>query len=642
MRHIRSGHGDRPARRRLPAVAAGLATVAAVFSGVLLWTGSAQASTGGPVTAPVATTAAPAATPAVAPLAPHAAAGTFSFPLPPTPAYGGDAGDPDVVESGGIYYAFSTGTPLGNHLQALVNTSGSPTSGWQSYTGQSFGSSALPAEPGWEADNTQTSPGVFFFANHWVMFYDAAQAGHGSDTGFDCLSVATAGSLSPTNAAFTDTSAGPLVCQSNLGGAIDPSPFIDPVNNTPWLVWKSNDGGSSQPAGIWTEELNSSGTGFLAGSSPTEIFFNNTAAFPWESTVEDPSMLYTGGQFYLLFSGGIYTSPSYAEGVAACATPTSTCTQTDPNPILSSYGDVAGPGGGSWFVDSAGREWLIFDGWTSGCTNYSCGGARRLFATEVTPPGSTATSGLNEPVVGSARSPDSKGYWLVASDGGIFSFGDAKFFGSTGAIHLNRPIVGMARTMDGKGYWLVASDGGIFSFGDAGFYGSEGGHHLNQPIVGMAATPDGRGYWLVASDGGIFSFGDARFFGSTGAIHLNQPIVGMAATPDGKGYWLVASDGGIFTFGDATFHGSTGAMRLNQPIVGMAASPTGNGYWLVASDGGIFTFGDATYHGSTGAIHLNQPIVAMSNTLNGAGYWLFASDGGVFTYGNAFFFGSPA
>jgi len=63
----------------------------------------------------------------------------------------------------------------------------------------------------------------------------------------------------------------------------------------------------------------------------------------------------------------------------------------------------------------------------------------------------------------------------------------------------------------------VASDGGIFTFGDARFYGSTGALHLNAPIVDVASTPDGDGYWLVASDGGIFSFGDARFYGSTGA-----------------------------------------------------------------------------------------------------------------------------
>ncbi|HEX4175430.1 MAG TPA: hypothetical protein VHY81_05880, partial [Acidimicrobiales bacterium] len=76
--------------------------------------------------------------------------------------------------------------------------------------------------------------------------------------------------------------------------------------------------------------------------------------------------------------------------------------------------------------------------------------------------------------------------------------------------------------------WLVASDGGIFNYGDAMFYGSTGAIHLNAPIVGMAATPDGGGYWLVATDGGIFSYGDAQFYGSTGAIHLNAPIVGMS------------------------------------------------------------------------------------------------------------------
>ena len=165
-----------------------------------------------------------------------------------------------------------------------------------------------------------------------------------------------------------------------------------------------------------------------------------------------------------------------------------------------------------------------------------------------------------------------------------------------GGQHLdNAPVVGMAATPDGKGYWEVASDGGIFSFGDAAFAGSVGGQHLNAPVVGMAATPDGRGYWEVASDGGIFAFGDAAFEGSMGGRHLNAPVVGMAATPDGRGYWEVASDGGIFTFGNAAFEGSMGGHHLNAPVVGMAATPDGRGYWEVAPDGGIFTFGDAPY-----------------------------------------------
>ena len=116
----------------------------------------------------------------------------------------------------------------------------------------------------------------------------------------------------------------------------------------------------------------------------------------------------------------------------------------------------------------------------------------------------------------------------------------------------------------------MASDGGIFNYGDAGFYGSAGSIKLNRPIVGMASTHDGGGYWLVASDGGIFSYGDASFHGSAGSLTLNKPVVGMAPTKDGGGYWLVASDGGIFNYGDAPFHGSAGSLSLNKPVVGMA------------------------------------------------------------------------
>src|SRR2546425_3731725 len=91
-----------------------------------------------------------------------------------------------------------------------------------------------------------------------------------------------------------------------------------------------------------------------------------------------------------------------------------------------------------------------------------------------------------------------------------------------------------------KGYWLVASDGSVFGFGDAGDYGSAGGTHLAKPIVGMAATPTGHGYWLVASDGGIFGYGDAGYYGSAGGIHLPQPIVGMSPPPPRPGYRLRA------------------------------------------------------------------------------------------------------
>jgi SpoIID/LytB domain protein len=227
------------------------------------------------------------------------------------------------------------------------------------------------------------------------------------------------------------------------------------------------------------------------------------------------------------------------------------------------------------------------------------------------------------------------GYWVAAPDGGIFTFGEAGFFGSTGGLRLNQPIVGMAATPRGEGYWLVASDGGIFTFGDAGFFGSTGSLKLNQPIVGMAPTPSGLGYWLVASDGGIFTFGDAGFFGSTGGVRLNKPVVGMASTPSGKGYWLVASDGGVFTFGDAGFFGSTGGVKLAQPVTGLASTPGGAGYWMLARDGGIFSFGDAGFFGSLPGTTTPGPAAAMRPTRTGGGYLIVTANGTVTSFGDA-------
>ena len=140
---------------------------------------------------------------------------------------------------------------------------------------------------------------------------------------------------------------------------------------------------------------------------------------------------------------------------------------------------------------------------------------------------------------------------------------------------------------------MVASDGGVFSFGDARFYGSTGGMRLNQPVVGMAGTPTGLGYWMVASDGGVFSFGDATFQGSTGSIRLNRPIVDMASAPDGRGYLLAAQDGGVFLFGAATFYGSAAAVCQNSLATGVAISANGGGYWITFGDAWTYAFSPA-------------------------------------------------
>ena len=231
----------------------------------------------------------------------------------------------------------------------------------------------------------------------------------------------------------------------------------------------------------------------------------------------------------------------------------------------------------------------------------------------------------NGTVIGAASDGDGQGFWAADSGGGVYSLGDAGFYGSAAGQRLSAPVVGMAATPDGHGYWLVGADGGVFSFGDAGFYGSAAAERLSAPVVGMAATPDGHGYWLVGADGGVFSFGDAGFYGSAGTEPLAAPVVGMAATPNGRGYWLVGADGGVFNYGEATFSGSAASSPLAAPVVGMTPSPTGHGYWLVASDGGVFSFGDAPFHGA-GADQVGPDQVKASYSALVAaptgGYWV--------------------
>ena len=120
-------------------------------------------------------------------------------------------------------------------------------------------------------------------------------------------------------------------------------------------------------------------------------------------------------------------------------------------------------------------------------------------------------------------------------------------------------------TNTGGGYWLVARDGGIFSFGDAqGDTPAKG----SLPSLGVAISKH-RWHGRASQRFGVLPGGLGRrhlclrtpgFFGSMGRFEDlgTAPIAGMAVTPDGGGYWMVASDGGMFAFGDAHFYGSMG------------------------------------------------------------------------------------
>ncbi len=239
------------------------------------------------------------------------------------------------------------------------------------------------------------------------------------------------------------------------------------------------------------------------------------------------------------------------------------------------------------------------------------------------------------------------GYWLVGSDGGIFTFGSAQFHGSTGSIHLQRPVVGITPTSSRGGYWLVASDGGIFAFGNAGYYGSipGSGFHpagsglpqsLNAPIVGMVPSSDGGGYFMVASDGGVFAFGDARFEGSCPGIGGCRGAA-VAVVPDasGNGYWVVTSTGGVYTFGNATGYGQPGQQSAN--ITSATSTTNGGGYWILDAAGQVFPFGNAAALGGmpAGSAGGFDPASAIFATSDGGGYWVVTALGKVSPFGDA-------
>jgi len=310
-------------------------------------------------------------------------------------------------------------------------------------------------------------------------------------------------------------------------------------------------------------------TGFKGGDTTAILSGSPSCTTP--ATSASPP-----GQYPITCTAGTLSAPNYVvvSGPAATLTLTASTAPTGPTAPTASVGGYA-------MVSADGSVWA---------EGPSTGPAVRYL-------GAMSGQPLNAPIVGAAFTPGASGYWLVASDGGIFSFGTAAFDGSMGGRPLNKPIVGVAAVPNGGGYWEVASDGGIFSFGDAQFYGSTGSMVLNKPIVGMTATRDGGGYWLVASDGGIFSFGDAQFYGSAGGTSAGLRIVGMASTPDGGGYWLATSNGNIYSYGDAAFEGSLRYLTLAQPVVSIAANPMGGGYWMTASDGAVFAFGGAPFYG---------------------------------------------
>jgi hypothetical protein len=237
--------------------------------------------------------------------------------------------------------------------------------------------------------------------------------------------------------------------------------------------------------------------------------------------------------------------------------------------------------------------------------------------------GSTGAMVLQRPVVAITPTADRSGYWLVASDGGIFAFGNAGYHGSIPGIglapagtpgtakRLSAPIVGMVPSVDGGGYFMVASDGGVFAFGDAAFTGScPGIGGCSGAAVAVMPDATGNGYWVVTATGNVYAFGDAPTLGQPGAGPT--PVTSAVRTPDGNGYWILYADGPVFPFGDATNFGSPSGLGGASQAAAVFAKADGGGYWVATANGAVHPFGDANFLGDMSASHLNSPVIAAS------------------------------
>ena len=289
--------------------------------------------------------------------------------------------------------------------------------------------------------------------------------------------------------------------------------------------------------------------------------------------------------------------------------------------------------------------------------------------TVTTPGGTSGTSGADEfsynapaPPVTSAVSAG-HGYWLVGTDGGIFTFGSAQFYGSTGSLKLQRPVVGIVPTSDRGGYWLDASDGGdlrVRRFGLPRIHtraGAASGRVGSTQFARCSHRWHGalrRRQWLL--HGGVGRRGlrlrrrtlrrelprDRRLLGRRGRSHAGRlgqrllarhqerphlhirrrPLLRRPRAPEHPGhqrgthtrrpglldpFW----NGAVANYGDAGALGSpAGQFGGLNPAFAIFATADGGGYWVASADGAVDNYGDAPNDGSMAGKGLNGSIIA--------------------------------
>ncbi|WP_460400583.1 family 43 glycosylhydrolase [Actinophytocola sediminis] len=272
-------------------------------------------------------------------LAAPAAAAT----VPPSTVINRDFPDPEVLQVGGTYYAYSTSSSPGRVPYA---TAPAPTGPW------TIRGDALPQKPAWAGTGGFWAPDVSRRADgRYLMYF----TGPSVATGRMCLGAALAdGPAGP----FTPTSGQPLVCNAGEGGDIDPSSFVD-GNGARYLLYKNDGNAIGQPTIIWLQPTAADGVTFTGNR--VELLRNNRPED--QGVIEAPVLVRRPTQYVLFYSAGVYTTGNYHTSYAVAGTLTGPYTRAYRPLITTASLDnaVNGPGG----ADVVGDR-IFFHGHLSG------------------------------------------------------------------------------------------------------------------------------------------------------------------------------------------------------------------------------------------------------------------------------------
>jgi len=284
---------------------------------------------------------------------------TVAARLAPTPpADARDAADPFVLHDDDRWILYSTQAGLINVPVAASADLGA----WSAPV------DALPHLPAWAEWGYTWAPGVLSRPDGFVLYFAARE----SASGLQCIGAASSTS---STGPFVSEARTPLVCQRELGGSIDPYPFVDDDGGTTYLLWKSDGNALGGRSYIYIQRLRADGLGLEADA--VRLLHNDAV---WERPlIENPALVHLGGRYLLLYSGGWWESAGYGTGYATCESPVGPCTKvTTGQPILGSNRDEAGTGGGAVVAGPAGEHWLVYHAWSAAAVGYGKGGARSL------------------------------------------------------------------------------------------------------------------------------------------------------------------------------------------------------------------------------------------------------------------------